>query len=537
MIQLLPVFAYAETHYRFKYFFSRLKKAEPEILADMPHSLEPSSALPVLLLVKDADRYPVEILTVTANVFHEGTLRTSALLNDAQWKADEKFWHRIASIPFTGGLAGLFGFFDIEIVIRYAVNGDMRECRNDNYRSASHRNYRVYRAKDPTPSFPEWIQGDAHTHSSYTDDQVEFGSPIGAAVELCTAMGQSFFCVTDHSYDLDDAVDNYLVNDPALPKWTAFQDEVDAVNARNTAFAVVRGEEVSCGNSLGRNVHMLLYGTRKFFHGSGDGAEHWFHTEPEHRIPDVLGAMDEHTVAYAGHPSEKTPFLQWLLIRRGTWAMPDMSHERLSGIQILNGEFNRAFRNGLEAWKRLLLDGRKVFIAGGNDAHGNFNSFRQIGIPFFTIREWDKQLFGKIRTGLHAPVAGEAQVLNALRTGRTFITSGPAVIAEVIGEDGATAGLGGSIACTHATVRVRARSTPEYGAFTSIRILGTIESTDHEYTAHSFACAGLFELDDTIDIPFPAGRGYLRIEASTSGGEGFDAEGFCYTNPIWFYLH
>ena len=47
---LLPLIVfpllYAETHYRFKYFFSFLKKNEPEILADIPHRLEPNAALP-----------------------------------------------------------------------------------------------------------------------------------------------------------------------------------------------------------------------------------------------------------------------------------------------------------------------------------------------------------------------------------------------------------------------------------------------------------------------------------------------------------
>jgi hypothetical protein len=540
MMPFLPVAAYAETHYRFKYFFSWLKKAEPEILADIPHRVEPSAMLPVLLLVKDADTYPVDIITVVANIFHDTSFRSSVILHDTAsaeaWRADAKFWWTISSIPFTGELAGLYGFFDVEIVIQYAIGGLVHECRNDNYRSASHRNYRVYRAAQPMPSFPDWRQGDAHTHSSYTDDQVEFGSPIPASVELCKAMGQSFFCVTDHSYDLDDCVDNYLKNDPALPKWHRLQGEVDAVNAADPSFAVIRGEEVSCGNSRGRNVHMLLYGARKFFHGSGDGAEHWFHTEPEHRIGEILDAMDEGTVAYAGHPSETTPLLQWLLIRRGTWTVDDMLHPHLSGIQILNGLFNGAFTRGLAVWKELLVAGRKVHIAGGNDAHGNFNSFRQIGIPFFTIREWDQQLFGRIRTGVFAPVASEEAILHSLRTGQSFITNGPVALAEIIDETGAAVGLGGTIDCAGATVRVRALSTEEYGSFTTIRILGTTETTDHEYTAHAFQCSGVYEFDERIDIPFPSGTGYLRIEASTENGMGLDAEGFCLTNPIWFTI-
>ncbi|MGE5315962.1 MAG: CehA/McbA family metallohydrolase [Acidobacteriota bacterium] len=542
MIPFLPVVAYAETHYRFKYFFSWLKKSEPEILADMPHRLEPDADLPVLLLVKDAHRYPARIITVVADFFQDGVYRTTSVLYDSahaseQWQADEKFWWKIMPISFEGDRARLFGFIDVEIVIQYSVRGVVAECKNDNYRSSSKRNYRVYRAQDPMPSLPGWHQGDAHTHSSATDDQVEYGAPLEASVALCRAMGQQFFCVTDHSYDLDDSEASYLVNDPALPKWHTLQSDIDRLNAANASFAVVRGEEVSCGNGRNRNVHLLLLGTRKFFHGSGDGAEHWLHTEPEHRITDVLEAMDDHTVAYAAHPAEATPFLQWLLIRRGIWSADDMQHENLSGIQILNGERGEAFERGLEIWKRLLLEGRRIFIAAGNDAHGNFNSFRQIGIPFFTIREWDKQLFGKMRTGVSSSDLTEEGLLSGLRNGRSFITNGPVVTADITGEDGQRATLGGMLECTEATLTVTGRSTEEYGSFTSVTVYGTAEHAGQEYIAHTFHFRGAREFTETIDLPFPPGTGYLRIEACTEGGTGFDAEGFCYTNPIWFHIH
>ncbi|HLP18220.1 MAG TPA: CehA/McbA family metallohydrolase, partial [Bacteroidota bacterium] len=490
------------------------------------------------LLVKDADLYPASIITVTADVFHNGIHRTTIILHDAKrgdgWNADAKFWWKLMHIPFTDEIETLYGFLDVQIMVQYSIGGMVRECRNDNYRSSSKRNYRVYRASDPMPSLPGWHQGDAHTHSSYTEDQVEFGAPMAASIDLCRAMGQSFYCVTDHSYDLDDSIESYLKNDPDLPKWKLLQSETDALNANEKSFAVLRGEEVSCGNNRSRNVHLLLFGTRKFFHGSGDGAEHWFHTEPEHSIADVLREMDEHSVAYAGHPTERTPLLQKLLIRRGMWSHEDMEHERLSGLQILNGVRNSAFRNGMRAWTRLLLEGNRKFIAAGNDAHGNFNSFRQIGIPFFTIREWDHQLFGKMRTGVMAAECTEAAILDGLRHGRTFITNGPVVIASITNEHGASVGLGGTITCTDATLTVTGRSSAEFGTFTTVTVYGSTQHATTEFIAHTFLFKHTYEFVETIDLPFPPGSGYLRIEACTENGSGFDAEGFCYTNPIWF---
>ncbi|MFA6457029.1 MAG: hypothetical protein WCW40_09430, partial [Bacteroidota bacterium] len=68
---VFPFFLYAETHYRFKYFFSLYKKSEPEIIVDGPHRLDPDKPYPIMILVKDADRYPVEIQSVKITLFHD----------------------------------------------------------------------------------------------------------------------------------------------------------------------------------------------------------------------------------------------------------------------------------------------------------------------------------------------------------------------------------------------------------------------------------------------------------------------------------
>ena len=70
---LLPVFVYAEIHYKIWNIFSRYFKREPEIVADVPHRLGPGKKLPVFLCIKDADRFPVELDTVHIE-----------MLNDAQ---------------------------------------------------------------------------------------------------------------------------------------------------------------------------------------------------------------------------------------------------------------------------------------------------------------------------------------------------------------------------------------------------------------------------------------------------------------------
>ncbi len=64
------ILSYAETHYRFKYFFSLYKKSEPEIIADAPHRVDPDKPYPVMLLIKDADRYPIDLCSVKLTIYH-----------------------------------------------------------------------------------------------------------------------------------------------------------------------------------------------------------------------------------------------------------------------------------------------------------------------------------------------------------------------------------------------------------------------------------------------------------------------------------
>ena len=240
---LFPFFLYAETHYRFKYFFSLYKRSEPEIIADAPHRLDPDKPYPILILIKDAHLYPVELVSIKITLTHDARKEYSHTFDFSPvLSINSHYWHKIIDLNFTGGLSSLFGMMqaDVEIVTRR--NGKIRTTHINNHPFTAKAPLKFYRSKTHLPSINGWIFGDAHTHSSYTEDQVEFGSPISASVHLCKSMGLSFFGVTDHSYDLDDRIDNYLLNDPNLPKWKALMDEVDEVNSSETEFAVLRGE-------------------------------------------------------------------------------------------------------------------------------------------------------------------------------------------------------------------------------------------------------------------------------------------------------
>ncbi len=533
---VIPTLMYAETHYRFKYFFSFLKKSEPEILADIPHRLEPNASLPILLIVKDADHYPVELTSVSITIIHEatGTIFSQRIFSN-ETSINTPLWWKVVHVPLEGALQKLFGFLSIDVYFNYKLNNKARKCKNDNYRTSSKKSYRIFRSSDYLPLFPGWIQGDTHTHSSYTNDQVEFGSPIEGSVELSKAMGLSFFCVTDHSYDLDDRVDDYLKNDPGLPKWKSQQEEITTLNKAHNNFAVIHGEEVSVWNQKRQNVHLLLFATKKYFAGSGDSAERWFRTKAEHTISEVLDKIEPATIAYAAHPAEATPLLQRLLIGRGEWALDDMRNTKLTGIQILNGETGTAFERGLAAWKKLLLEGKRIYIAAGNDAHGNFNRFKQIKIPFFKIIEADKQLFGRMRTAVQVGIVSETEVVSALQFGRTVITNGPMVTFEIKPQDKINISLKDSKKIT-IEMTVKGNSTNEFGTFWNCIVYAGRVGDSSETLLWNIQLDNDFNFEFTRAFDFlqKTPPNYFRVEAFTHNCAGIKENGFCYTNPTWF---
>jgi hypothetical protein len=334
--QLFPIFLYAETHYRFRYFLSFLRKREPEIIADAPHRVEPNSPLPFLILVKDAHLFPVTLDGILLTIRSKGSIVLETKLLNSSIEIHQKLWYQVFEIP----VIGLTGTIECDVVFELTDNNQKRFYPNDNHRTSSHLPLKVFISPNRLPRFEYLYLGECHSHSNYTDDQVEFGSPLSASVKLCHSLGLSFFCVTDHSYDLDDDVDNYLENDPNLPKWQQLQQEVDDQNSADSNFTIVRGEEVTCLNSAGQNVHLLLLGNNKFIAGTGDSAEKWLKTRSEYTCDEVLEEKESSTLAYAAHPREPVSLIQRLLLRRGNWNTRDLKNIKLSGIQFANGQLS-----------------------------------------------------------------------------------------------------------------------------------------------------------------------------------------------------
>lgn len=524
---ILPIAAYAETHFRFRFIPSLLFKREPEVIADTPHRVEPGNALPILILIKDADRYPIVLRSITASLRGEG-IANDTQLHSGSLLVREKLWWNVFDLP----VDGCNGWISVNVDITFERGGRLRRFQNDNLRTSSRSPLRVFVANSQLPGLPNLAWGEAHAHSQYTSDQVEFGSPLSAARHLATSLGLKFFCATDHSYDLDDSMDDYLKQDPELTKWKQFQSEIDSLNSNTNDFVIVRGEEVSCRNAEGRNIHLLLYGTRKFFYGSGDGAENGLNNRSEHTAEEVFEALEESTSAFAAHAMEPVPFVQRLLLNRGTWQQTNLDQLRLSGIQFANGRRDVGFDRGYQVWIAMLLKGRKVFTIAGNDAHGNFNRFRQVQIPHVALRESHDQLFGKMRTGLFTSRLTEENLLSGFARGSMIISDGPAGNIVFVHETEPTS-MGKTYSRSAYSVRLLAISTREFGSLKSVTlfrgIIGEHRETElltESLFDHPFHREKIFEIS-------PSANCYIRFEIHTHNDSADSQSHFCFSNPVW----
>ncbi len=525
-IEMIGFLLYAEIHYTVRGIYSRLKKNDPEIIADVPHRIDPGAKLPVLILIKDANRFPIHLNSVQVEIRNGDYLQQERFDLGSQEIA-EPFWHRVLDIFLATNFKGST---QIDVIIEVTRDGKRKIIKNDNYVASRRASFEVFASEQPLPKTQGWCFGEFHCHTSYTSDQVEFGAPLDASVILAQAMGLSFFCATDHSYDLDDQPYNYLVSDPGLTKWKGLQKEIASLNRSLSNFVIVPGEEVSVGNYQNRNVHLLILNHPEFLPGAGDGAEKWLQTRPDLSIAEVLAKINSSSAAFAAHPCTKPPFLEWLLLRRGSWQFGDCAHEGLHGLQIWNGTEN-GLQEGKDSWIRLLLKGRRVFISGGNDAHGNFNRFRQIGWPFLTMRENHHHLFGKVRTAVLLENGPSLSgLLDGFKNGRMVVTNGPFAEIAIRDETGTTTRIGGEATCSEAVLQVDCLSTEEFGRLDELRVYRGDLSKKKE---------ALIVLRQTF------GDSYIHkesLQASTAGRSYYRAELYsktdtqrlrCLTNPIW----
>ena len=130
---LLPILAYAETHYKFRYFLSWLRKKEPEIIVDAPRFIEPGKSIPILVLVKDAHLYPVELQRISLTIRRGDTPPVERMVFDSIVRITQRLWWRVFDVD----RADWTEWVDIVPKIEYRCNGSIKRCSVDNYKGSA----------------------------------------------------------------------------------------------------------------------------------------------------------------------------------------------------------------------------------------------------------------------------------------------------------------------------------------------------------------------------------------------------------------
>ncbi|MFA7329507.1 MAG: hypothetical protein WC326_00385 [Candidatus Delongbacteria bacterium] len=525
-----PVPAYAELHYApLGRRLSRVWQPWPELYLDLPWRVTRGTPLPLLLAWADGQRFPVRLRELDLLLCSPtGQLRRQHVELDlrvvspvggailAQLELEEPGYWEIWGDVSLERLPGPTG-----------ATGQRLRFRNHLAPGLPEEPLRVRVDEQALPRLPGMVQGDPHVHSSATRDMVEFGPPPELLRAAAVALELDWFALTDHSYDLDDAPDDWARQDPALPVWHAQQEWIRQANATPGPF-VVSGEECSVGGLGGGVLHLLLLEPPRFFHGSADGGESWRPRRPEWRLPELLEELaGQPCLPVSAHTAEQPGRAERWLLRRRAWSPREMA--LVPAQQILSGGTGADFRRGRARWLELLRTGQPSAVLAGSDSHGSFSLGRQLTAPLWRVG-WDRERqFGGLRSSVLLPggalkppgdTAGDPRaglLLAELRAGRTLLGNGPLLWFE---DAAGTPRLGGLMERTGA-LRLRAVLPAACGPRAQVRAWAG-NGQGEQLLAEWEGAAG--EWEQAFADPW-SGRAWLRAEVAM-------ADGFAMTNAL-----
>jgi hypothetical protein len=343
-----------------------------------------------------------------------------------------------------------------------------------------------------------------HCHSEFSSDPVEFGAPLALMQHAATTAGLDFVLCTDHSYDFYYRREAYMQPCDPAENFRDYRGQALALNAANPALAtLIPGEEVSCGNHRGENVHLLVFGHEKFLPGLGDGGRRGFKNKPDLTLAETLERLAG-TPSFAAHPKARIGGMERKIFRRGAWHEADVGDHNghaIRGLQFWNGHIGRDYREGKAFWVQQLLAGKRLLPIGANDAHGDFN--RNIGVkkPLFSLYQSRNHVFGNVRTVIPSHRKDIAAARAAFLAETCVCTDGPFVHLEL----------------ERGKLRVRAQSNADYGALQAVYLWGAFSGESRETLIQDWAFEeGPLGLDEAS--PAPA-SGYVRAEVLTRTGK------------------
>ncbi len=514
---LYPVLHYVESHYRHAGLPSLFFRKEPHILFDMPRRLDPGQDLPVFCIIKDADRFPVTIKSILIKT-HGGKLLYH---EDCDIRVKDFIYYHLCLIPRE--LLKPYAGHPLDIIpgIEIAFNNKIRRIIVHNYKQLSHLPLKVFIAEKPLPGSDMYLWSDLHTHSIYTHNQVEFGAPISVIAQMSSAFGLPAAAITDHSFDLDDAMGIYHQPDKTLPRWHALQNDINT----EQDFIFISGEEISCGNDKHKNVHLLVYNYSQYIYGDDDNSGGNTLQRPTISYQEIFTRTLNQASVFAAHPAEKTHLIHNLLLHRGNWDIPRTRD--VHGFQIFNGFIDKHTRKALRQWTENLIRGRKQYIIAGNDAHGNFNRLQKVVIPNLLLSENTDHYYGRQRTGL-LQADSRTSAIEAISNGRMIVSNSYSLRCEIENVQHDRFILGDHAQGNNLKIHLQVQSNSEYGPFKHVRVyFGNFQQQKEILLWHNSSMR--FNLKKTISFK-PSAPGYIRVGVT----DRYSAwKRFAFSNPIW----
>lgn len=533
-IQAIPLLAlYAETHFRFFRFFpSFLYRRQPEALFDMPARIAPGRDIPVMLMLNDIDKYPVDIEQVTIDIYQSGSVVRSLCSSDVgEYAITHPLQHQSHVYMFDFPADSLSpGRFLVNGRVRFRQGRRTYEVLNDNLPTSSKAMLQCRMAKQDLPGSNLCCYCDLHVHSQFSQSHVEFGPPVSVIDRMAYSYGLSCVAITDHSYDLCCSKDNYLEPDDTTQRWHMLRNTLE-----NKEFhtVVILGEEVSVLNGRGKTVHLGALGTREFVPGKRDGGRRNFRKNNDLTIQNAVDLVAaQNGISYAAHPGSRPSRPHRLFLGRGKWKECDVC-DNLLGFQAFNSNTTSCWYRARKLWTGLLSKGRRIPLLAGNDAHGDFNRYRSIKVPFVQIGEAFDRHLSYFRTGIYGAHLKESGILDGIRSGRSFVTNGPFLTLSRSSDPSDTMVSNTPLPEGISSISAVSTSSYEFGALSHLRIFRGRLDCGKEFLVRSIP----FEkqgFSHVVELPLERenGPGYMRAELVCRRDDG--AESLAATSPCYF---
>jgi predicted metal-dependent phosphoesterase TrpH len=383
-------------------------------------------------------------------------------------------------------------------------------------------------AERPLPGSDSCAFGDLHVHSQYSQSHVEFGPPIAAIDIISDTCGLDFVAITDHSYDLCCKISDYLQLDDSLERWKLLSKDVNGSSKSKTT--IILGEEITTINSQNQAVHLCALGLTDFIPGSADGARGKKLETLE--IGEVVRRIhNQDGLAIAAHPGSRFGLLQRIFLRRGNWMQADLEQD-LDAIQAINNGFGPSWNTAKQLWIKELLKGKRLPLVAGNDAHGDFNRYRYISIPFILVSENFSRYLSSCRTGIYSKSKNIKEIISSIKNGETFVTNGPFLSLTCLKSDTNIVDTQRTIPLGCHTVSVSVESTSEFGMPRTISLFGGGKKTGCEVALFSETYAGNYSQTISISLDPTLDLSYVRAETTCERPDGSTT--FAATSPLYF---